>query len=73
MTDICISSLYKQGALKIKSNELDIAEENSSSKLDLNVTTSKKSLRISNDSQLMISRLGRAAMKSIFIWLLLSQ
>lgn len=63
MTDTCISSLYKQGALRVKDVSVQSSQDASCSRLDLNTTATKKSLKLSNDSQLMISRLGRAAMK----------
>ncbi|KAK6628654.1 hypothetical protein RUM43_002469 [Polyplax serrata] len=63
MTDTCISNLYKQGALRVKDVSVQSSQDASCSRLDLNTTATKKSLKLSNDSQLMISRLGRAAMK----------
>lgn len=68
MTDACISCLYKKGAIKVKISENEPSRDVLCSQLNITVEENKKSLKISNHSDLKISRLGRAAMKGKFFF-----
>lgn len=66
MTDECLSSLFKVGALKVKPQNLD-KSAGDSSKLDVSLlkpeNLPKRVIRIGSSVELCVSRLGRAAMK----------
>lgn len=64
LTDTCITKLYKDGALKIVTDEVGEGNDcDSKLAISFSFDKSDKSVKLSNNTKLKISRLGKAAMK----------